>query len=91
MNTLSPYLLEIWKSPFSLDVLNFRGREALSEPFSYVIEVTSPLADIPPEQVLNKFATFRMQPNSFTETGNAQSGKNVHGIVSHFTRLSTSA
>ena len=52
------------------DVLRFRGREALSEPFSWDIEFTSLQANIPPEQVLMKYATFRMR-----------SGKNVHGRV----------
>lgn len=35
MDTLSRYSLDIWNSPYSLDVLNFRGEEQLSETFSY--------------------------------------------------------
>ncbi|WP_241284744.1 contractile injection system protein, VgrG/Pvc8 family, partial [Enterobacter hormaechei] len=42
---------------------------ALSEPFRWDIEFTSGQANIPPEQVLMKYATFRMR-----------SGKNVHGM-----------
>ncbi|WP_425311240.1 type VI secretion system Vgr family protein [Klebsiella pneumoniae] len=61
------------------DVLRFRGREALSEPFRWDIEFTSPQADILPEQVLMKYATFRMR-----------GGKNVHGMVTRLEWLSTS-
>lgn len=61
------------------DILRFRGSEALSEPFRWDIEFTSPQADIPPEQVLMKYATFRMR-----------GGKNVHGMVTRLEWLSTS-
>ncbi|PAO04174.1 type IV secretion protein Rhs, partial [Enterobacter roggenkampii] len=55
------------------------GREALSEPFRWDIEFTCLQANIPPEQVLMKYATFRMR-----------SGKNVHGRVTRLEWLSTS-
>ncbi|HCA6601945.1 TPA: type VI secretion system tip protein VgrG, partial [Enterobacter roggenkampii] len=64
------YFLDINDSPVKPDVLRFRGREALSEPFRWDIEFTTPQANIPPEQVLMKYATFRMR-----------SGKSVHGRV----------
>ncbi|EMH4161412.1 type VI secretion system tip protein VgrG [Pluralibacter gergoviae] len=73
------YFLEINDSPVKPDVLRFRGREALSEPFRWDIEFTSPQANIPPEQVLMKYASFRMR-----------SGKNVHGVVTGLEWLSTS-
>ncbi|MBT2109522.1 type VI secretion system tip protein VgrG, partial [Enterobacter hormaechei subsp. xiangfangensis] len=73
------YFLDIFDSPVKPDVLRFRGREALSEPFRWDIEFTTPQASIPPEQVLMKYATFRMR-----------SGKNVHGIVTRLEWLSTS-
>ncbi|HBL4690432.1 TPA: type VI secretion system tip protein VgrG, partial [Citrobacter sedlakii] len=73
------YVLEINDSPVKPDVLRFRGREALSEPFIWDIEFTSLHANIPPEQVLMKYATFRMR-----------GGKNVHGIVTRLEWLSTS-
>ncbi|PKE28528.1 type VI secretion system tip protein VgrG [Rahnella sp. AA] len=82
--SLSRYSLNIWKSPFELDVLNFRGEEQLSEPYSYVIEATSPEPDIDPAQVLRKFACFSMQTS-------AQPGRTVYGVVRDFQRLSTSA
>lgn len=73
------YFLDINDSPVKPDVLRFRGREALSEPFRWDIEFTCLQAHIPPEQVLMKYATFRMR-----------SGKNVHGRVTRLEWLSTS-
>ncbi|WP_312344785.1 type VI secretion system tip protein VgrG [Leclercia sp.] len=73
------YFLDINDSTVKPDVLRFRGREALSEPFIWDIEFTSLHANIPPEQVLMKYASFRMR-----------SGKNVHGIVTRLEWLSTS-
>ena len=73
------YFLDINDSSVKPDLLRFRGSEALSEPFRWDIEFTSPQADIPPEQVLMKYATFRMR-----------GGKNVHGMVTRLEWLSTS-
>lgn len=73
------YFLDIFDSTVKPDVLRFRGREALSEPFRWDIEFTSPQANIPPEQVLMKYASLRMR-----------SGKNVHGRVTRLEWLSTS-
>ncbi|HBW41056.1 MAG TPA: type VI secretion system tip protein VgrG, partial [Leclercia adecarboxylata] len=72
------YVLDISDSPVKPDVLRFRGREALSAPFRWEIEFTTPQANIPPEQVLMKYASFRMR-----------SGKVVHGIVTRLEWLST--
>lgn len=74
------YTLEINDSPVQADVLRFRGREALSEPFRWDIEFTTPPSDISPEQVLMKYASLRMR-----------GGKNVYGIISCLERLSVSA
>lgn len=74
------YFLEINDSAVKPDVLNFTGREALSEPFSWDIEFTTPQARIAPEQALLKYATLRMR-----------SGKAVHGIITHLKWLSTTA
>ena len=73
------YFLDIFDSSVKPDVLRFRGREALSEPFRWDIEFTCLQANIPPEQVLMKYATFRMR-----------SGKSVHGRVTRLEWLSTS-
>jgi Rhs element Vgr protein len=73
------YFLDINDSSVKPDVLRFYGREALSEPFRWDIEFTTVQANIPPEQVLMKYATFRMR-----------SGKSVHGMVTRLEWLSTS-
>ncbi|MCZ5545093.1 contractile injection system protein, VgrG/Pvc8 family, partial [Escherichia coli] len=73
------YFLEINGSAVKSDVLRFRGREALSEPFRWDIGFTSRNANIPPEEVLMKYASLRMR-----------NGKNVHGIVTRLEWLSTS-
>ena len=48
------YTLEINDSPFTPDVLRFQGREALSEPFCWTIDFTTPQNPVAPEQVLMK-------------------------------------
>jgi Rhs element Vgr protein len=78
IESLSGYSLDILNADFPADVLRFRGREALSEPFSWKIEFTSPPGSVRPEQVLMKFASFRML-----------GGKVVHGIVTGMEWLST--
>ncbi|WP_395301088.1 type VI secretion system tip protein VgrG [Enterobacter sp. ECC-175] len=74
------YFLEINNSPVKPDVLRFRGREALSEPFKWDIEFTTPQGNLVPEDVLMKYASFRMR-----------SDKTVHGIVTRLEWLSTTA
>ncbi|WP_064555268.1 type VI secretion system Vgr family protein [Buttiauxella noackiae] len=80
VKTLSGYSLEIWGGTFPADVLRFRGREALSEPFRWVIEFTSPQANLRPEQALMKYASFSMRD-----------GKVVHGVLTRLEWLSTNA
>ncbi|MGB9098683.1 type VI secretion system Vgr family protein, partial [Erwinia sp.] len=75
----NPYRLVIHNGVLQPDVLRFRGREALSEPFCWDIEFTC-VQDVAPEAVLLKFASFLMR-----------SGKQVHGIVTGLEWLSTSA
>ncbi len=67
------YFLDINDSSVKPDVLRFYGREALSEPFRWDIEFTMLQANIPPEEVLMKYASFRMR-----------GGKNVHGMVTRW-------
>ena len=74
------YRLDINDSIVQPDVLRFRGREALSEPFKWTIDFTTSPASIAPEQVLMKYASLRMR-----------SGKNVHGIITGLEWLSHSA
>ncbi|MFZ4833755.1 type VI secretion system Vgr family protein [Rouxiella sp. Mn2063] len=79
-NGQSRYALEINQSSVIADILSFKGREVLSEPFSWDIDFTTSQANIDPAQVLMKYASLRMR-----------SGKTVHGILTRFEWLSTTA
>ena len=74
------YTLDIADSRVTPDVLRFKGREALSEPFRWTIDFTTPQNNLAPEEVLMKYATLRMR-----------SGKAVHGIITRLEWLSTTA
>ncbi|MCY0774936.1 type VI secretion system tip protein VgrG [Enterobacter cloacae complex sp. 2022EL-00788] len=74
------YTLEINGSPVTPDVLRFRGREALSEPFRWTIDFTTPQNSLAPGDALMKHATLRMR-----------SGKAVHGIITRLEWISTTA
>jgi type VI secretion system secreted protein VgrG len=74
------FALEITGSPLRPDVLNIKGREALSEPFCWTIEFTALPGDIAPEQVLMKYASLRMR-----------AGRAVHGVLTGLEWLSTTA
>lgn len=76
----SRYTLEIAHSRVRPDVLNFHGREALSEPYQWRIEFTAPQSDLAPEDVLLKYATLKML-----------SGRVVYGVITRFEWLGTSA
>ncbi|ELQ6170710.1 type VI secretion system tip protein VgrG [Cronobacter dublinensis] len=87
MNTLqkqfdgqSRYWLEINNSRVTPDVLNFRGREALNEPFTWRIVFTTPRRDVAQTDVLLKYASLSMR-----------SGRVVHGIITGFEWLGTTA
>ncbi|ELY4328783.1 type VI secretion system tip protein VgrG [Cronobacter sakazakii] len=78
--SLSRYGLVIHNSDITPDVLRFRGREALSEPFFWNIEFTTPQAGLLPEQVLMKYASLRMR-----------GGRTIYGILTRLEWLSTTA
>ncbi|MFV3372442.1 type VI secretion system Vgr family protein [Pseudomonas sp. NY15435] len=79
-----------------LDVLVFSGTEALSETFSYAIEVTSPNFDIAADTMLGKDASFSLHaaPPSVTIRGFTPSPvaplRTLHGVITRFRRLSAS-
>ncbi|MFW0858361.1 type VI secretion system Vgr family protein [Cronobacter dublinensis] len=76
----SRYWLEINNSRVTPDVLNFRGREALNEPFTWRIAFTTPQRDVAQTDVLLKYASLSMR-----------SGRVVHGIITGFEWLGTTA
>lgn len=76
----SRYTLEIAHSRVRPDVLNFHGREALSEPYEWRVEFTAPQSDLAPDEVLLKYASLSML-----------SGRVVYGVITRFEWLGTSA
>jgi len=85
-------LLKVRGCQALLDVLCFEGHEALSEPFRYTVEFTSPDKNITPQQML-------MQDASLTLVAPADQGygikvqqpvRTLQGVVAGFERLSTS-
>lgn len=78
MEPVSPFTLTINDSPIIPDVLRFRGTEALSKPFSWRIEFTTP-QDVSGKDVLLKYGSLFMR-----------SGKTIHGVITGFEWLGTS-
>ena len=78
MEPVSSYTLTINDSPIKPDVLRFRGTEALSKPFSWRIEFTTP-QEVTGSVVLLKYASLLMR-----------SGKNIHGVITGFEWLGRS-
>lgn len=76
----SRYRLEINNSAVIADVLQFHGREALSEPFCWEIEFTTSQLNIAPDQILMKYASLHMG-----------SDRQVHGIITRLASIATSA
>lgn len=98
------YTLKLAPHPAPFSILKFRGFEKLSELYRYEIEFTSPLAAMPMDQVLGRPARFIVEPidpnmdylrKMFGE--NAQkfsempAARTVHGIVTQFDEIETSA
>ena len=75
-----------------LDVLAFEGDEALSTPFSYRIEFTSPDHAISKEMMLMKAASLTLQAPVDQGYGIKiqQAVRTLQGVVTGFERLSTS-
>ncbi|MCX0499394.1 type VI secretion system Vgr family protein [Erwinia billingiae] len=84
----SRYQIEVQDCPHSLDVLNFRGEEALSQPWFYNISVTSASPDIDCASILLKPASFTWQEPEFTGAP-ATPLRTVYGVVQSFRRIST--
>ncbi|HCI6216606.1 TPA: type VI secretion system tip protein VgrG [Klebsiella quasipneumoniae subsp. quasipneumoniae] len=86
--TLNRYQLDIPSCTASLDVEEFSGAEKLSETYLWTIYFTSTYKNIDTSQLLSKPATLTMGGGilqSLTEC------KRVHGVVTHFERISGSA
>lgn len=86
--TLNRYQLNIPSCHSSLDVEDFCGTESLSQLYRYDISFTSTDKNIAASQILSKPATLTMGIGMLAMlTGQ----KVVHGVVTHFERISSSA
>ncbi|WP_243077478.1 type VI secretion system Vgr family protein [Pantoea sp. MQR6] len=86
--TLNRYQLNIPSCHSSLDVEDFCGTESLSQLYRYDISFTSTDKNIAASQILSKPATLTMGTGMLAmQTGQ----KVVHGVVTHFERISSSA
>jgi len=85
-------LLKVRGCQALLDVLCFEGHEALSEPFRYTIEFTSPDKTITPQQMLMQDASLTLQAPADQGYGIKvqQPVRTLQGVVTGFERLSTS-
>jgi type VI secretion system secreted protein VgrG len=92
-NTLNRYHLQVKGGDIPLDVESFSAREALSECYRYDIVLTSRNQDIDPALMLMKDVTFIMQTlpeTRFRMVTQPEVQRSVHGVITHFSRLSSS-
>ncbi|ULH11527.1 type VI secretion system tip protein VgrG [Serratia marcescens] len=87
-DTLNRYRLTIDSCPSPLDVEDFTGEEKLSGTYRYTIHFTSPDKDIPADQMLRKPASLTMAGGMLKQLTEQ---KRVHGVITQFERLTSSA
>lgn len=85
--TLNRYSLNIPSCPYPLDVERFDGLEQMSVLYHYTIRFTSLHPDLTADMMLSKSVTLNM---GVGELLNPVVGKVVHGVVTHFRRLTGS-
>lgn len=85
--TLNRYSLNIPSCSYPLDVEDFNGLEQISVLYHYTIKFTSLHPDLTAELFLNKPATLNMGMGDLL---NPMTGKVVHGVITHFRRISGS-
>ncbi|CAG9258334.1 VgrG protein [Burkholderia diffusa] len=98
------YELKLAPHPAPTSVLKFTGKDAVSELYYYDIEFTSPVPDIPMDQVVGRPAKFIIAPvdpnmahlrSMFGENAEQFSkmppAHTIHGIITEFDQFGTSA
>ncbi|WP_075643578.1 type VI secretion system Vgr family protein [Paraburkholderia ginsengiterrae] len=98
------YEVKLAPHPAPFSVLKFEGDEGISRLYRYDIEFTSPVADLPMDQVLGRPAKFVIDPidpdadyllKMFGENASKFSemppARTIHGIVTRFDQLGSSA
>jgi type VI secretion system secreted protein VgrG len=85
--TLNRYSLNIPSCPYLLDVESFEGLEQLSALYHYTIRFTCLHPDLTADMMLSKAATLNMGVGQLLSP---VLGKVVHGVVTHFRRVTGS-
>lgn len=88
------YQLTVEDCHAPLDVESFIGREAISETYRYQIMFTSPIQNLQAQQILRRTAHFTFSSPTHSLASLAamnEPQKHIHGIITHFKRLSGSA
>ncbi|WP_350029359.1 contractile injection system protein, VgrG/Pvc8 family [Caballeronia sp. ATUFL_F1_KS4A] len=98
------YSLTLKPQPGLISVLGFSGQADISKLYEYCIEFTSPIADIPMDQVVGRPATFSIEPvdpdQGYLEKMFGARWKDfskmplkhsTHGIIQRFEKLGSSA
>ncbi|HHR6031233.1 TPA: DUF2345 domain-containing protein [Providencia alcalifaciens] len=88
------YQLAIQGCDALLDVESFIGREAISETYRYQITFTSPAQNLQAQQFLRRTAHFTFSSPTIPLAALdslREPQKRIHGVVTHFKRLSGSA
>ncbi|HKU00091.1 MAG TPA: type VI secretion system tip protein VgrG, partial [Paraburkholderia sp.] len=101
---LQAYELKLAPHPAPFSIIKFAGIDQVSELYKYEIEFTSPMAGIPMDQVLGRPARFvidpidpklgnlrRMYGDNAEHFSKKQPAQTIHGIVTKFDELDTSA
>ncbi|MDI3360049.1 type VI secretion system tip protein VgrG [Lelliottia sp. V89_10] len=86
--TINRYRLDIPSCTSSLDVEHFSGSEGMSQTYHYTITFTSPDKDIDSTQLLSKPVSLTMGAGLLQSLTDQ---KVVHGVVTRFERISSSA
>ena len=98
------YEVKLAPHPAPFSVLQFEGDEGVSRLYRYDIQFTSSVADIPMDQVLGRPAKFVIDPidpnadyllkmfgENASKFSDMPSARTIHGIVTQFDQLDTSA
>ncbi|MTC76382.1 type VI secretion system tip protein VgrG [Providencia sp. wls1919] len=88
------YQLGVQGCSVPLDVESFIGREAISETYRYQITFTSSAQNLPAQQFLRRTAHFTFSSPTIPLAALdslSEPQKRIHGVVTHFKRLSGSA
>ncbi|MFS3596834.1 type VI secretion system Vgr family protein, partial [Citrobacter braakii] len=87
MPTLNRYSLTLPSCPHALDVVRFEGLEQLSVLYHYSVRFTCSASELTANMILNQPALLIMKGGALL---NAIPVKFVHGVVTHFRRLTGS-